>query len=1093
MRKGGLKIRLLAPLTIILGVIVAASVLAVRYYQHSRIEAEAAARTRYAAQLLQTALASDAQRMQAVLSVVMRDDRWRAALRARDRKALMQQSSALFDALRSSHGIAHFYFLSPEREVILRLHDPARFGDTIDRLTLQKAAERSQIVSGVELGVLGTLTLRAVSPWYADGELVGYVEVGETIGHLIGRLADILKVGLVVTVDKQFLEREGWEAGRSVLGLPNTWDDLDEMVVANSAPKRFPTAVVEAAGRTGGAQHGVEIRAGDQRFFRGSFVPLRDVAERPVGKLVVLKDVTRVVAEADRAVWLVAGMSAVLGVGLIALFFVIGHRAERALLSSQQALMDARDTLERRVAERTAALQDSKRRLEEEAEERRRAKEAWKASETRYGELVESANSIIMRRDLQGRITYINSFALAFFGYSEEEILGRSIVGTIVPKTESTGRDLAAMVEDISRHPEEYVNNENENMRRNGERVWIAWTNKAVRDADGELTEILSVGNDVTAGRLVEEELRLMASVFRNSLEGVVITDAGGKVLRVNDGFSDITGYGEDEVRGKSYRSLVADSEDQMLFDNLWQSLQQAGFWQGEIWNRRKNGEVYPQWLGVSAVRGEDGLVTHYIGVFTDMTEKKLSEKRIYRLAHYDALTDLPNRVLFQDRLDQAITQANRTGSQVALLYLDLDRFKPINDSLGHHVGDLLLKGVAERLRGAVRETDTVTRMGGDEFTIIVPGIEKARDIVPTASAIARKIVKRVSKAFPLDGHEVFVNASIGIACYPQDGETAADLVKNADSAMYHAKEQGGQSHMFYEERMNAAVAERLLMEQNLRKALQRNEFRLHYQPWLSLQEGEIRGVEALLRWDHPVLGMVAPDDFIPIAEDTGLIVPIGEWVLQEAVRQAKVWEAEGLPPVRIAVNLSLRQLRDKRLVKTVRRLLSDSGLEPQRLALEITESTLMEDLQETVAILKKLSRAGIHLLIDDFGVGYSSLSYLKRFPIHSVKIDRSFVRDIAVDANDAAIVAAIIAMAHQLRLRVVAEGVESEAQLAFLRSHSCDEIQGHVISEPLPPESCAEVLGGWQMAEADKPASLEGPHARARTRENRRTAPAAQ
>ncbi len=293
-------------------------------------------------------------------------------------------------------------------------------------------------------------------------------------------------------------------------------------------------------------------------------------------------------------------------------------------------------------------------------------------------------------------------------------------------------------------------------------------------------------------------------------------------------------------------------------------------------------------------------------------------------------------------------------------------------------------------------------------------------------------------------------------------------MVKNADSAMYHAKEQGGQTHMFYEERMNAAVAERLAMEHNLRKALERNEFHLHYQPWLSLREGEIRGVEALLRWEHPELGAVPPDEFVPIAEDMGLIVPIGEWVLQESVRQARVWETQGLPPVRIAVNLSLRQLRDKRLLKAVRSLLKESKLEPERLALEITESTLMEDLQETVAVLSKLSRAGIHLLIDDFGVGYSSLSHLKRFPIHSVKIDRSFVRDIATDANDAAIVAAIIAMAHQLRLRVVAEGVETEEQLAFLRQHKCDEIQGHVISEPLPPETCAEVLGGWRTQNPD-------------------------
>ena len=1060
--------RLLVPLVVTLGVMVAASVLAVRYYQRSQIDAEVRNHSHYAEQLLQDALVSEAQRMQAVLAVLMRDERVKRALKDKDHDALLMLSSSVFDALRKSHGITHLYFISPARSVILRVHEPTRFGDTVERLTLKRALTGAQPASGIELGPLGTFTLRSVAPWYDREGLIGFVEVGEDIGRLIGRLGEFLNVALVVTIDKRMLKREGWDAGRRMLGLHNTWDQIDEVVVADSTLGSLPPSLLDAVEWARRGESVVEVRLDEHQLYRGSSVALSDVGGRKIGNLVVLKDVTQAWDSGNRTLWMVGGLSAALGAGLIAVFIIIAHRTDRVLLQSQEALLEAQRTLEKRVAERTVALEEFNRRLEDEVEERRRAEEAWRASETRYRQVVESANSIIMRRDLKGRITYINRFALEFFGYTEDEILGRSIVGTIVPETESTGRDLAAMVEDIGRFPEQYVNNENETVRRDGERVWIAWTNKAVRNESGEVIEILSVGNDVTARKRAEEELLLMASVFRNSLEGVVITDALGTVLRVNAAFCEITGYSEDEVRGKSYQSLTADGDDQMLFDNLWQSLQQAGFWQGEIWNRRKNGEVYPQWLGVNAVRADDGRVTRYIGVFTDMTEKKLSEKRIYRLAHYDALTDLPNRVLFQDRLDQAITQANRTGSQVALLYLDLDRFKPINDSLGHHVGDLLLKGVAERLRASVRESDTVTRMGGDEFTVIVPGIEKDRDIVPTASAIARKVVKRLSKSFRLEGHEVFITSSVGIACYPQDGETAGDLVKNADSAMYHAKEQGGQTHMFYEERMNAAVAERLAMEHNLRKALERNEFHLHYQPWLSLREGEIRGVEALLRWEHPELGAVPPDEFVPIAEDMGLIVPIGEWVLQESVRQARVWETQGLPPVRIAVNLSLRQLRDKRLLKAVRSLLKESKLEPERLALEITESTLMEDLQETVAVLSKLSRAGIHLLIDDFGVGYSSLSHLKRFPIHSVKIDRSFVRDIATDANDAAIVAAIIAMAHQLRLRVVAEGVETEEQLAFLRQHKCDEIQGHVISEPLPPETCAEVLGGWRTQNPD-------------------------
>lgn len=1048
-------------MAVAVAVLLTALVAILDYHQHRHLEAEILEQGRHAEALFWRTLDGQARRLQNRLDTIGHQKGLTEALRAADRDVLQARAAPLFERRLAGLHVSELTFLRPNGVSILRVNDPQRYGDTVRRYSLNEAARSGQVVSGLELDAAGHVALRSVAPWHDGENVIALVDLAQDVAPTLQESAQILGVGLVLDVGGHPIRRGHGARGKP--GIAVSWNRIEPGQSTVTALQGLPPDLVNAVLRVpdddGASGLGIEL---DGRLYGGVGLPLDGLGGQPLGRLLVLKDLTHDAAAGRQAILQVTAVGALVSFLLLGFYFVVARSAGGALERSRRDLVEVRETLERRVAERTDELAQANQRLQAEVEERRRAEEALRLSETRSRKLVEHANSIIMRRDLHGRVTYLNRFAEAFFGYTQEEIVGQSIIGTIVPKTDSTGRDLTAIIDDISRRPEAYVTNENESIRRNGQRVWIAWTNKAVTDASGKVVEILSIGHDVTRRRQIEEELRLMASVFRHSVEGIVITDAQGHIVRVNKGFCDITGYTEREVRGEHYRMLTSDSEDRMFHDNMWHILEKAGFWQGELWSRRKNGEVFPQWLGISAVRDGEGRVRNHIAVFTDMTEKKLTEKRIYRLAHYDALTDLPNRVLFQDRLEHALTQAHRNGSQVALLYLDLDRFKPINDTLGHHVGDLLLKAVADRLRSSVRESDTVTRMGGDEFTVIVPGIEQSRDIVPTASAIAHKIVKRLSHPFTLEGHEVFVTPSLGIACYPQDARTSPDLVKNADSAMYHAKQQGGQMHLFYEQRMNTAVAERMLLEHSLRKALERGEFRLYYQPCLSLRDGIIRQVEALLRWQHPELGMVLPDQFVPLAEETGLIVPIGEWVLHEACRQMKAWDEEGLPPLRVAVNVSLRQLRDKRLVDATRRLLAETGLESGRLALEITESTFMEDVRDTVSVLDELSGTGVHLLIDDFGSGYSSLGHLRRFPVDSVKIDRSFVRDIVDDPHDAAIISAIIAMAHQLRLGVIAEGVESDEQLSFLRSHRCDVIQGFLVSEPLSPTDCVEVCSGW-------------------------------
>ncbi len=570
-----------------------------------------------------------------------------------------------------------------------------------------------------------------------------------------------------------------------------------------------------------------------------------------------------------------------------------------------------------------------------------------------------------------------------------------------------------------------------------------------------------SLEEEIGERRRAEEELKLAASVFECSLEGIVITDANATILSVNRAFTEITGYGAEEAIGQNPRILRSNRHDEAFYKTLWASLLETGMWQGEIWNRRKNGEVYPEWRNISAVRNSDGKIIRYISIFTDITEKKLSEDRIHHLAHFDVLTDLPNRAMLQDRLSQAITAAKRHGRKVGVMFLDIDRFKLINDTLGHPVGDLLLQEVAQRIEECVRAGDTVSRLGGDEFTVVLNDLGSSQD----AGWVAQKIVRSIAHPMQLDGQAVSVSTSIGISLYPEDGEDATALLKNADVAMYRCKEQGGDNYQYFEREMHEAALARLQLEHDLRKAVDRDELVLFYQPQINVKAGTIVGMEALLRWDHPKHGMIAPDRFIGLAEETGLIVPIGKWVLKSATGMLRKWAQLGFGPIRMGVNLSGRQFQDGALVNDVMGSVRAMQLDPGSIELEITETFLMENPQQTVNKLNELKALGFHIAIDDFGTAYSSLSYLKRFPIDRLKIDRTFVRDIPQDSDDEAIVKTIIAMADNLGLEIIAEGVETREQLELLNEWGCAEVQGYYFSRPLPPEEATQLLSESDIA----------------------------
>jgi diguanylate cyclase (GGDEF)-like protein/PAS domain S-box-containing protein len=591
-----------------------------------------------------------------------------------------------------------------------------------------------------------------------------------------------------------------------------------------------------------------------------------------------------------------------------------------------------------------------------------------------------------------------------------------------------------------------------------GNWLWIEARGRALR-RDGNGQALTSVGTmiDISRRKQAEMEHRLSAAVFTSINDGVCITDQDNKIQLTNAAFSRLTGYSADEVRGKTPALLKSGAHGPAFYRAMWDAILRHGSWQGEITNRRKDGELITEWLSISAVNDREGRLAHYVGIFSDLSERKAAAERIQYLSSYDPLTNLPNRNLFADRLAQSLLAAQRFNRQTAVILLDLDRFRSVNESFGPPAGDEALREVVRRLNLQVREGDTVGRRSGNEFGFVMASLSQEHDAI----TLAQRMLDAIGQPLVIAGQTIALTASIGISVAPRDGGSADDLLKSADAALSRAKQAGRNTFRFYSPEMDADAARRLGLESALRNALTNGELAVHYQPQISLDSGNMVGMEALLRWNSAQFGAVSPAEFIPLAEESGIILTIGEWVLRQACLQTRRWLDLGLLPLRVAVNLSARQFRQNNLVRMVSQTLADTGLPAAALELEITESAFIDDVDEAIATCRALKKLGVKLSLDDFGTGYSSLAYISRFPFDKIKIDQGFVRDIIENPVNAAIATAAIVMGRSLNLSVLAEGVETEAQASFLRGRRCDAMQGYLFSRPLPAEEFEQLLAG--------------------------------
>jgi len=707
---------------------------------------------------------------------------------------------------------------------------------------------------------------------------------------------------------------------------------------------------------------------------------------------------------------------------------------------AEQQLRSAYDGLEQRVAERTAELAQ----LAEELGE----------SEARLNLALDASGLGLWDWDLQNNHVHHSRLEVVFgIGRQHRHDEDGSPLPDIHPKDLEGVR--AILIAHLKGETEQFAV-EYRALRADGSEIWLEDRGRVIqRDAAGRALRMIGTRRDISELRRQAEQQRLAATVFEAASEGMVIMNDHYRVLAVNDACCALSGYSREELLGHSVARIAGSPESQRQYQTMREALELHGHWQGELIETRKSGEVYPQWVQLREVRDANDSVTHVVAFISDLSVRRKIEERLRYLTHYDDLTGLANRGLLKERLHEACQRVRRNGRNMAVLYIDLDRFKLLNESLGHEAADALLREMSRRITQTLADADTIARLSGDEFVVLFD----AYGSLSSLAHLGSRLLQRIRKPLIIDEQELVISASIGVSLMPDNSRDAEVLLRQANMAMQQAKHLGGNTLQFFTDRPQASSMQYLQLENQLRKALEVGQLEVFYQPRLSLADDALEAAEALVRWRHPQRGLVAPAHFIPLAEETGLIIPLGEFVLREACRQARQWQQDGLAEIRVSVNLSVKQLRQGNFVSLVRQVLEETGLPATMLELELTESQLLDDIDNAISISEQLRALGVRLAIDDFGTGFSSLSYLKRFPVDYVKIDRSFISELEHSSQDAAITRAIIAMVHSLERKVVAEGVETQAQMDFLKANQCDEIQGYLLSPPVPAEQFAELL----------------------------------
>ncbi|QPF72102.1 EAL domain-containing protein [Roseateles sp. DAIF2] len=1008
--------QILAPVLLVLLAIALLLGLSARQ-QQQRSEQQQGNEIRRQAQSLWLRLADDeARRLRWLAQQARENPALQRAMRAGDRAALLLAARGEYGAMRRESGISHVAFITPQQRTLLQLLDPeAGGGELVLRPVLAEAARLDAPAEGWEMASTGVPVLRHVSPWRVDGQLIGYLELGTELGWFARRLGDLLSLEVVAAVHKRHGKERDFARGKQLLGLAGQWDEHAQLALLHNSLPALPSGLLEPwqelAG--GGEDPGVLELTGDRRDERSwlaSLMTVHDRQGRALASLALLDDISASRAAATRRWGWIGGLCGVLGLALFAgLYWRVRHvartlsRADRALRANEQRFHDF----------------------------------ATAAGDWWFWEL-----------DERLRFSYVSPNVEHVTGRAPASLLGRTTC-ELLPEHESDPA-WAAHLQDLERR-RPIRQFEFDLSLPDGERRWIQISGLPLFDEDGAFQGYRGTGSNISARKATELELRLAATAFE-AQEGMFITDAERRILRVNKAFSLITGFSAEEALGNTPRLLSSGRYAPEYIEEIAALVARQGRWQGEILSRRKNGEIYPQWLTLSAVRDAQGELSHCVGLFSDITERKAAEAEIERLAFYDPLTGLPNRRLLLDRLQRALAAAQRGQRHGALLLIDLDNFKTLNDTQGHDLGDLLLKQVAGRLLPCVRKSDTVARLGGDEFVIILDELSEAGPCAAAeAEAVGVKLLKKLTQPYELPGLEHHSTASIGIALFGPGSLGLDDVMKQADLAMYQSKAAGRNAIRFFDPAMQSAASERARLDAEIRRGLQRGEFRLFYQAQVD-EHGALTGAEALLRWQHPQRGLVPPLEFIAAAEQSGLILPLGQWVLDEACRQLAEWSVQpDMARLNLSINVSARQFQQADFVTQVQRALDRSGAPSQRLKLELTESLLMEDVEGVIAKMNALQACGVGFALDDFGIGYSSLNYLRRLPLEQLKIDQSFVRNVLTEKHDAAIVRTIVALAQSLGLEVLAEGVETEAQRDFLLSQGCAAHQGFLFSQPLP------------------------------------------